>query len=154
MRLLTQEAEELLKLAIRELGQQSEYAGFTKEGTLILSERIANLDNNKPEKIDAQHIAEAVQYGGNINVYIGRELNNFILSCEQMNIILPALVEKQLEKSKFCYDRIKEVFGIYIKPIILEEIRLINLGKYGKKLTSWNKKLLYKQVNKLFVKEV
>jgi hypothetical protein len=66
---------------------------------------------------------------------------------------LPALVEKQLEKTKYTYDRIKEVFGIDIKPILLEEIKLINLGKYGKKLSSWVKKLLYKQINKLFVEE-
>ena len=153
MRKLTKEAEELLKLAISQLGSQSEYAGFTKEDTLILSDRIADLDNNKPKEIDACHLAEAIQYGGNINVCIGRELNNLILVGDQNNIILPAMIEKQLEKSRFMYDRIKEVFGIDIKPIILEEIKQINLGKYGKKLSSWNKKLLFKQVNKLFVKE-
>jgi len=155
MRELTKEAEELLKLAISQLGQQSEYAGFTKEDTLILSDRIADLDNQNPEKIEAVHISEAVQWEGNINVCIGRELFNIIGTCSGLgaNIILPALTEHYLEKTKYTYDRIKEVFGADIKPILLEEIKLINLGKYGKKLSSWNKKLLYKQINKLFTKE-
>lgn len=153
MRPLTKEAEELLNLAIRELGQQSEYAGFTKEETIILADKIADLDKNSNGKTDAQHISEAVQYGGNINVCISKLLRDIIYSCEQDNIILPAMVEKHLEKTKYYYDRVKEVFGIDIKPILCCEIAEINFGKYGKKLSSWHKKLLYKQVNKLFIKE-
>jgi hypothetical protein len=152
MRNLTKESEELLKLAIRELGQQSDYAGFTAEETKLLADKISSLDKNKPAEIRPEHLAEAIQYGSNINVFIGRELTNIIEYCGQNNIILPAMTEKHFERMKYSYERIKEVFGIDIKPILLKETSEINLGKYGKKLSSWKKTILFKQVNKFFVK--
>lgn len=144
MKTVTPEGQELLKLAINELQNDSKYAGMTEANITELAERIAALDNS--DSVEPQHIAEAVQYGGNINVWIGQEIQSFIVN-EVNGIIPPIKIEQHYKKQIAIIKRIKEVFQIDPVPIVLREISFINSGKYGKKFTTWSKNLLKKQVN-------
>ena len=117
-------AKNFLDITEKQYMTAPEMAGAKMENVLSMAQRIALLA--EADEVMVEHVAEAMHYGGDMNVYIGHTLWGLVMATRNRKIS-KSLVDTALgAKADPHYERLKQVAGVDPRPAIRAEVERYN----------------------------